>query len=295
MKRKLPSLLAVRYFESVGRHLSFTAAAEELNVTQAAVSHQVRQLEERLGHQLFVRLHHRIALTETGEQLLAACTRCLEDLEEVFRRLGNQQEAAPLVLNVTPWISARWLLPRLNDYLSKHPDTDIVLHNSLKSPLSDSEEFDLKIFYSGERLNDSTFEILFTDQIVPICSPTIASPGKSLTETEFVGLNLVHEFDHEWWTTWCERAGLGPDLAKRGLIVDDPVVLEKAALLGHGLILGSETFTRDRVVAGELIYPFGTSVSIPIYYYVVAKSPSPSSSVCQLKSWIIENARQIKP
>jgi len=293
MKRKLPSLLAIRYFESVGRHLSFTAAAAELNVTQAAVSHQVRQLEERLGQQLFMRLHHRIELTGQGAQLLAACTRCLDDLEEVFTRLSNQRTAAPLILSVTPLISARWLLPRLNDFLQDHPETDIVLRNSLKSPLIDLEDFDIKIFYSTERLADPNFELLFTDRLLPICSPAISESGLAVTDEAFAKFNLVHEFDQEWWSSWCEKAGLSPELAKRGLTVDDPVVLEKAALVGHGLILGSAIFTNDRLEAKELIFPFGKDTGSSIYYYAVTKSQSPRPDVTVLRAWITDNAKRI--
>jgi len=146
MNRKLPSLLAVRYFEAVGRHLSFTLAANELNVTQAAVSHQVKQLEERIGTQLLIRLHQRVELTPAGEVLLKVSIECLDKLAETFESISSASKSNHrVVLSVTPLLSAHWLLPRLNSYLADHPSADIILHNSLKSPTEDHEDYDLKI------------------------------------------------------------------------------------------------------------------------------------------------------
>lgn len=292
MNRKLPSLLAVRYFESVGRHLSFTLAAHELNVTQAAVSHQVKQLEEKIGTQLLTRLHQRVELTPEGEALLKTSIECLDMLAETFDSISSSKSNRRVVLSVTPLLSAHWLLPRLNRYLADHTSADIVLHNSLKTPTKDTDDFDLKIFYSAEQLNDSNYDPLLTDELLPICNASMTQGIIPLPLSEFSKFNLVHEFDHSWWEAWCELANIDPFLAHRGMVVDDPVVLEKAALVGHGLVLGSASFMRDRIESGELITPFGLSPTFKIHYYLYTKPTARGKAISDLREWIISEFQQ---
>src|SRR5690625_2257759 len=148
MKRKLPSLLALRYFESVGRNLSFTLAASELHVTQAAVSHQIRLLEKEIGVKLFTRLHQRIELTPEGMQLLHVASECLDRLADTLGEISGKGCSERIHLSTPPLLSARWLMPHLNESLELAKHTEIVLHHSLALPNDHHPKATLNIFSS---------------------------------------------------------------------------------------------------------------------------------------------------
>ncbi|MBF8745063.1 MULTISPECIES: LysR family transcriptional regulator [Pseudomonas] len=288
MSRRLPSLLAIRYFEAVGRNLSFTMAAKELNVTQAAVSHQIRKLEEKINIRLLTRKHQGVELTHEGEILLRSSVECLDKLADTFEVISNLSSANNrLVLSVTPLLSANWLLPRLNGFVSNRPNVDVVLHSSLSSPVEDREKFDYKIFYSREEMEDADHELLLVDELLPICNPSLTKGLTSLPLQELSNFSLIHEFDREWWVAWCELAGIDPGLARRGMVVKDPALLEKAALIGSGLILGSSLFMRDKVKSGELITPFGNALSLKVYYYLCQSPTVRGEGANQFRNWVV--------
>lgn len=294
MNRRLPSLLAVRYFESVGRNLSFTLAANELNVTQAAVSHQIRLLEEELGVKFFTRLHQRIELTPEGLQLLDVATECLDRLADTFDLVSGRDRSERIHLSTTPLLSARWLMPQLGDYLNNAKNTEIILHHSLEPPNDREPKFDLKIFFSTEPLEDAGYDFLFSDRLVPVCSPSLLKEGSSESRTELLSrVGLVHEFNYDWWGEWCRRSGLDPALTQRGIVLDDPAVLENAALLGHGIILGSTLFLKDKLEKGDLVLPFGADPSFAIFYYLLTKPARASRrSVSNFRRWLLQRSMQ---
>lgn len=287
MKRRLPSLLAVRNFESVGRNLSFTLAADELNVTQAAVSHQVRLLEEEIGVKLFERFHQRIELTAEGAQLLEVATECLDRLADTIDVLSGRGRAERIHMSVTPLISAHWLMPRLGSYLAAHSNAEIVLHHSLEPPSERDAKFDLKIFFSPTKLDNPAHEFLFADALVPVSTPDLLRDlGRKPVEQILAKVNLVHEFNYDWWCEWCRRSGVDPTLVERGIVLDDPAVLENAALLGRGMILGSMLFLSERLRSGELVLPFGIAHTLPIFYYLSAPRRQSRPSVQAFRRWL---------
>lgn len=287
MKQRLPSLLAIRYFEAVGRNLSFTLAANELNVTQAAVSHQVRLLEQELKTKLFTRLHQRIELTKQGIQLLAVASECFDKLSDVTNELSGSKRSSRIHLVVSPLFSAGILMPRLGDYLDKEKDTEIILHHSLAPPNESDQTYDIKLFFSHVPLNDDAYEFLFKDGLIPMAVPALWRGHEGETASEYLSkVSVVHEFDYQWWEEWCERAGVQKSVVQKGIALDDPSVLENAALLGRGVILGSKHFLAERLRSGELIAPFGIENQIDIYYYLLGGSSQRRRDVAKFANWL---------
>ncbi|MBO9195409.1 LysR family transcriptional regulator [Rhizobium sp. 16-449-1b] len=287
MKQRLPSLLAIRYFEAVGRNLSFTLAANELNVTQAAVSHQVRLLEQELGAKLFTRLHQRIELTKQGIELLEVATECFDKLSDVTNSMSGRKQESRIHLSVSPLLSAGILMPRIGDFLNSEKGTEIIIHHSLAPPSDKEPSSDIKIFFSHTPLNDEAYEFLFKDGLIPMCVPALWRGHEDQMPSEFLqNVSIVHEFDYQWWEEWCERAGVEKSAVQRGLALDDPAVLENAALLGRGVILGSKRFLAERLSSGELITPLGAENRIDIYYYLFSGAASRRRDVAKFAKWL---------
>ena len=296
MSRNIPSLLALRYFEAAGRNLSFKLAAEELNVTQAAVSHQIRFLETHLAVRLFRRLHQRVELTGEGEELLEATTEYFDGIEEACGRINARRGYNRVHLSITPLLLSRWLLPDLEEFLGPVPMSDIVLRSSLAPPAEDDQGFDLKIFFSSKEISQSGYTPLMKDLLVPMCHPCLLKdlPAHDV-DTVIRSLRLVHEFDHQWWEQWLTITGLDPKRARRGIVVNDPGVLENAALLGKGLILGSTMFLAEHLASGRLVQPFEDQISLPVYYYMFAKPASQKRKrILQLSSWLLVAGRNFQ-
>lgn len=287
MKQRLPSLLAIRYFEAVGRNLSFTLAANELNVTQAAVSHQVRLLEQELGVKLFTRLHQRIELTKSGEELLDIAIECFGKLSDVTNSISKGKQASRIHLSVSPLFSANVLMPRIGDFLSEEVDTEVVIHHSLAPPSERDTIYDIKLFFSRTRLSDASYEFLLADKLIPMCIPALWRKYENQPATELLRqVSIVHEFDYQWWEEWCEAASIDKTIVQRGLVLDDPSVLENAALLGRGIILGSKRFLSDRLSSGELIAPFGEDHGINIFYYLFLGKTFRRRDVSRFAKWL---------
>lgn len=295
MKQRLPSLLAIRYFEAVGRNLSFTLAANELNVTQAAVSHQVRLLEQELGVKLFTRLHQRIELTKSGVELLDVAIECFGRLSDVTNSISKGKQSSRIHMSVSPLFSAHILMPRIGDFLSAEEDTEVVIHHSLAPPNDRETTYDIKLFFSRTPLVDEEYEFLLADKLIPMCIPALWRTHEEQPPAEFLRqVSIVHEFDYQWWEEWCERAAIDKSVVRRGLALDDPSVLENAALLGRGVILGSKRFLADRLNAGELIAPLGANNGIDIFYYLFVGRTQRRRDVTKFAKWIRSVCAELK-
>ncbi len=267
MTFRLPSLPALRVFEAAARHLSFTKAAAELNVTQAAVSHQVRALEEQLGVELFRRTTRRLALTPDGQRLQPAATEAFEILRRALADIGRSERL--LAITTTPSFGARWLAPRLCNFTDHHPEIELSIRHTQSVLDLAREGLDLAI-----RWGKGPWPGLESELIGPAMRIVVASPGyvEQLTlevPADIERAALLHDDTREDWTEWLLVAGLDPALARRGIILDDENALMQAALNGQGVALAAPSIAYGDLAAGRLVQPFDLALADGYGFYLV--------------------------
>ena len=270
MSRQLPPLNALRAFEASARHLSFTRAARELHVTQTAISHQIKALEQYLGAQLFKRLPRKIQLTEQGESLLAVTGKCLDQIAEVSESIRKPRSSRKLTVSITPTFATQWLVPRLGRFWRQYPDIELKLHHSVQ--LADfTDDVDMAVRAAQEaNWPGVEAEHLMTLDLIPVCSPVLADGRAPPTSpTELADYTLLHESDYEEWVQWLLNVGVDNIEARRGPLLGDSTATILAAVNGEGISLARTVFVSDHIKSGRLIAPFAMCVRDLFNYYVV--------------------------
>jgi len=270
MQRRLPSLKALRAFEAGARHLSFTLAAEELHVTQAAISHQVKALEEELGVRLFKRMTRKLALTEAGRGLLPIVREAFDRLAEAAEALRARRDDDVLTVSLTPSFSSKWLVGRLGRFWGYFPEIDLRLHHSIQLVDFAASDVDMAIRAGRGTWPGVESELLFGMDLFPVCSPTLLEGEHPLKIPEDLEHHtLLHEDDREDWVQWLKTAHVKGVEGRRGPVLDDSVVLIQAAVAGRGVALGRSSLIRDELADGRLVAPFTVSLATDMAYYMV--------------------------
>ncbi|MFP2904436.1 transcriptional regulator GcvA [Pyxidicoccus sp. 3LFB2] len=283
--RRLPPLGALRAFEAGARHLSFTRAATELYVTQAAISHQVRQLEDWLGVSLFERRGHALKLTAKGAAYLRELTPAFERMAEATARLYEGAQG-PLRLTVLPSFASCWLLPRLEDFRQRHPD--IELHLTSSAELWDflDDRFDVGIRSGLGRWTGLKAEQLATEALSPVCSPALAKKLRSPADLKKV--RLLHDTPKDGWRRWLEAAGVEGVDAEAGPSFNDAGLVLQAAAQGQGVALGRLTLASAALASGRLVQPFETRLPNDFSYWLVHPRPlAGRRDVVAFKTWLL--------
>lgn len=270
MRRRLPPFTSLKTFEAAARLVSFTAAATELSVTQAAISHQIKALEAYLGTALFIRLPRKLELTDVGEKLLPVVRESLDSISRTIAEIRDEDNVSPLCVTVAPSFAAHWLMPRLDQLFEKHPTIELFLKHSNAVVDFANESVDVAITYGPNNWRGLQSEPILKIDFFPVCSPALLDGRNRLKSIDDIGnFNLLHDSDHRTWTAWLELAGTNAVAANRGTIIDDTNLLIKAALDGLGIAMCSMPFVKDHLSSGELIRPFDLSLSSDEAYYVV--------------------------
>jgi LysR family glycine cleavage system transcriptional activator len=274
--RKLPPLNALRAFEAAARHLSFTKAADELAVTPAAVSHQVKALEDLLGVVLFRRSKRGLLLTDEAQAVLPGIRDGFERLLGAVEQLGEVGKTGVLTVSLAPSFAVKWLLPRLDRFQIAHPEIDVRVAASNELVDFSVGDVDLAIRYGAGRYDGLTVEHLVGDTVYPVCSPDLLKGANALTAPgrlrDHVLLHDDSTDDDETcptWQMWMKAAGLGDVDASRGPRFNQSSLVLEAAILGRGVALAKSTLADADVAAGRLVRPFDVSVPVNFAYYVV--------------------------
>lgn len=272
MARSLPPLNGLRAFEAAARHLSFTKAAEELHVTQAAVSHQIKNLEERLGMRLFRRLNRALLLTDEGQRLFLPVRDAFERLAEAVEGLRARDTGGPLTVSVLPSFAAKWLVPRLSRFQERCPDIDLRITALERLVDLVRDDVDIAIRFGSGTWPGLKAEMILEDRITPVCSPALA---KRLREpADLAHATLLHETMEPMrnfpdWAAWLQAAGVSGVDVSRGLRFSHTHILLQAAIDGRGVALGQLPLAADDLAAGRLVAPFDLSLPIGYAYYLV--------------------------
>lgn len=252
-RRLLPPLNALRMFEAVARRSSFTQAAGELGITQAAVSRQIKRLEEEIGVVLFHRHHRTIELTRPGARLHQVVRKGLDDIAAAVDAMRGPAREPTLAISVSPYFSSTWLTPRLPAFARLHPRIALKLHHAYFPPDYRREDFDLGINWGDGRWKGIVAEPVLTGALVPMMSPRLArprQPGDLLRHT------LLYEFDFSHWQAWFRQAGVTLPPRVRSLRIDDSHALRQAALDGQGVALFFWGLAQRDLATGRLMQPF---------------------------------------
>lgn len=294
MATKLPPMNTLRAFEAAARHLSFTLAAEELNITQAAVSHQIKTLEYALGVRLFRRLNRAIRLTEEGQEFVGEVRKALSHLAVAVEKITTPPASGPLTVSVLPSFASKWLVPRLGRFSRKHPEIDVRIRPSIQLTDFQRDDVDLGIRYGKGNYEGLHSVRLMTEDIFPVCSPALLDGPNPLTGPEDLSRHrLLHDDAHVDWAMWLLVAGVdGVDLRQGPFFTDSAMVIQ-AAVEGQGVALARGALAADDIAAGRLVKPFDIAIPTEYAYYMVSpKATSHHPKVAAFREWLLEEAAQ---
>jgi LysR family glycine cleavage system transcriptional activator len=291
--RRLPPLGALRAFEAAARHLNFTLAAAELHVTQAAISHQVRQLEAWLGLRLFERRGHALTISENGRRYLADISVALDRIAAATARVKDGFDG-PLRITVLPSFATCWLLPRLDVFRAQHPDIDLKLTASTQRWNGADDRFDVGIRSGLGRWPGLTAELIARESLSPVCAPSVAAGPPALkVPADLRHADLLHDTPRDGWRRWCERARVADLDLRAGLAFDDSALVLQAAAQGQGVALGRLMLAERDLLAGRLVQPFEVSVPNDYSYWLVyPPAKAERTDIAAFRAWLLAQAGQ---
>ncbi|MGH6904283.1 MAG: transcriptional regulator GcvA [Geminicoccaceae bacterium] len=292
MTRRLPPLSALRAFEAAARHLSFTRAAGELHVTQTAISHQIRGLEEHLGVRLFRRLPRGLLLTEEGQAYLPAVRDAFDQIDAATAELIAARAGGPLTASMLPSFAARWLVPRLGRFRSAHPEIDLRISASVHLVDFAREDVDIAIRMGRGHYPGLRVDRLFGEALIPVCSPALLDGSRPLRRPEDLRHHvLLHDDDYTGWRLWLELAGVAGVDPRRGLTFSDSGMVVQAATEGQGVALARVALAAWDLAAGRLIRPFEVSIARDLAYYLVCPEASAERPrIAAVRAWLLAEA-----
>jgi LysR family transcriptional regulator, glycine cleavage system transcriptional activator len=294
MPKPLPPLSSLRSFEAVARQLSFSKAAEELNVTPGAISQQIRALEELLGARLFDRTKRSVALTRVATRMLPDIQAGLGLLSRACSNRSAPLGERTLTISVTPSFASKWLLPRLASFYDQHPDIDLRISATVELADFKRDEIDLAIRLGHGRYPGLHAEPLFAEGLTPLCSPKILKgKGRLKTPDDLRKHRMIHDTsipgqgEHSAWDKWLAWAGAKHISARRGVRFTLAELAMQAAIDGAGILLGRLVLAEGDVAAGRLVHPFKTVLPLDVSYFLVrSEEAAPRPEMLHFRNWL---------
>ncbi|PDS29342.1 LysR family transcriptional regulator [Rhizobium phaseoli] len=289
MVRQFLPLNGLRAFEASARHLSFTRAAIELCVTQAAVSQQVKGLEKRLGVALFQRLPRGLKITAEGEALLPTVTASFDQMATTLDRIEAGQVRELLFLGVVGTFAVGWFLPRLADFQRRHPfiDVRISTNNNRVDPAAEGLDFAIR-FGSGS-WHGTEAQHLFEAPLSALCIPELADDLR--TPADLAGATLLRSYRADEWSTWFAAAGVPPAAqVNAGIVFDSSVAMMEAALQGLGVALAPPSMFSRHLSSGAIVQPFTPTISLGSYWLTRLQSRPVTPAMRAFSDWLFAQA-----
>jgi len=297
-RRNYP-LNALRAFESAARHLSFVAAAEELSVTPAAISHQIKKLEEYLGVSLFRRRTRGLVLVEAGQLLSKELHPVFLNLDQAMEHVMEADRGGSLALSVAPTFAAMWLIPRLQNFYSLHPDIDVRISTSLGLVDFQRDDFDAAIRLGHGQWSGLEAIKLFDESVIPMCSPRLLEGQNAIRKPADLKKHVLlhnHSMDFDpnapTWQTWLEETGTRGVDVSRGMHFSLPDHGLQAAIDGAGVVLGWRFLSAKDVEAGRVVELFDAAIPLgSTFYLVYPEAQSRRPNIAALRNWILEEVK----
>ena len=286
MVRPYLPLNALRAFEASARHLSFTKAAIELCVTQAAVSHQVKVLESRLEVALFKRLPRGLMITAEGEALLPSLRESFDRMAETLERFQGGGYREVLTVGAVGTFAVGWLLPRLRDFQTRYPFIDVRLSTNNNRVDLAAEGLDYAIRFGSGAWHSIEAVRLFDSPLSPMCIPSIADTLRE--PSDLLNHNLLRSYRADEWTNWFEAAGVkGPPPLLKGIVFDSSLAMMEAALQGAGVALAPPQMFSRQLASGAIQQPFEIFTGVGSYWLTRLKSRTPTPAMTAFHDWLV--------
>ena len=296
MNKGLPPLNWIRAFEAAARHLNFTHAATELNLTQAAVSNQIKGLENQLGCVLFIRLARGLELTNAGHAYLPAVQESVERLKAATEEIFGQGRSKLLTINVNLSFFISWLAPKMNRFVAQHPDINLrMTTNVWDSFIDDSADNDLEIRYGHGEWKGKQADRLTWDELVPVCSPDYLKNSPPLaTPDDIANHTLLHVYGYEeGWGYWLSQTEHSPIEINQRFQFDTLATTLEMAIHGVGLALGRTDLVDEMLKSGRLVMPLELKVATEeAFYLVYSSSKLDHPQAAAFRNWLLEEIAQ---
>ncbi|MEH6359234.1 MAG: LysR substrate-binding domain-containing protein [Amylibacter sp.] len=293
-----PRLNVLRTFEAAGRKLSFSQAATELYISQAAVSQQIVHLEAYLGEALFKRHHRRISLTGTGQAYLYAVHEALERLDAVTDQLFPDRPHQIVTIKCTSSVATMWLAPHMRAFHESHPDIDLHIRTlDSEGKSSQAIQTDLEIFVSSETNHGPYVQSLLTCEIIPVAAPGFIEHRQPIKPVDILDFDLIHILGYEDdWHRWFRGNKLDTKEVPRGLTVDSSLFAIDTTVRGDGIYLGRRPFIDSYLKSGKLVEVFDDPYKLHANYFLRRhKNKKNSRNKDMVSNWLIALAGTNKP
>src|SRR5947209_14711021 len=292
MPRQLPPLNALRAFEAAARSESFTRAAEELCVTQGAVSHQVKSLEETLGIKLFNRERQRLIITDAGREYLNVVRDALARIAAGTEHVLQRQNPGLLTVSTSPDFAAKWLVNRLGRFAEAHPEIDLRVSATMHHVDFVREEVDVAVRHGDGNWPGLDAVRLCNEQLFAVCSPKLLSGrGRLARPSDLARAPLLHLDDGKAWAQWFEAAGVAPPQRPHGLTLNRASMLIDAAIGGQGVALARTALAASDLISGRLVRPFELALKLSKTYWIVCpKAASAKPKIATFRDWLLREA-----
>jgi LysR family glycine cleavage system transcriptional activator len=292
---RLPPLNALRAFEASARQLSFTRAAEELFVTQAAVSHQIKALEEYLGIKLFMRKNRALLLTEEGQSYYLDIKDIFNSLHEATEKLLARGAKGAITVSSQASFAIQWLVPKLTTFNALHPDIDVRIKAVDHAENSLTEDVDVAIYYGRGNWPNIHADKLHTEYLIPVCSPlllqenTVSNKPPLLTLDDLQYHTLLHDTSRKGWKRWFKQIGVKGGNVNHGPIFSHSAMVVQAALHGQGVALAYSVLAKPDIDSGRLVCPFNdVLVSKNSYFVVCRENQKDIGKIEAFRAWLLD-------
>ena len=293
MRPRLPPLNALKAFEAAARHESFTRAAEELCVTQGAVSHQVKALEAELAIKLFNRERQRLIITEAGRDYLAVVRDALDWIAVGTERLLQRQNAGVLTVSTSPDFAAKWLVHRLGHFAEAHSTIDLRVSATMHHVDFAREDVDMAVRHGDGNWPGLDAVELSAEQLFAVCSPKLLSGRRLGKPADILKFPLLHLDSRADWRKWLQAVGISDANVKHGPVLNRASMVIDAAINGQGIALACTTLAAWDLLNGRLVRPFPESLRLSKTYWIVCpKATSKEPKIVTFRGWLLAEASQ---
>ncbi len=280
--------------EAAARSESFTRAAEELCVTQAAVSHQVKALEATLGIKLFNRERQRLVITSAGREYLAVIRDALDRIAVGTERVVQRQNSGNLTVSTSPDFAAKWLVHRLGRFAEAYPGIELRVSATMHHVDFAREEIDLAVRHGDGTWAGLDVVRLCSERLFPVCSPKLVSGRNRIVKpSDILKLPILHLEDSKAWSRWFDAAGVTDAEVSHGPVLNRASMLIDAAVNGQGVALARTALAAWDLINGRLVRPFGISLRVPNTYWIVCpKATSALPKIATFREWLLSEAAE---